>query len=210
MGVLMGFITNFVAAFTKRGGTDEQLHELLVGKKSEEFIVKVVDLAMEMGKKAKLTFPIFKTITLGVYQSVSAYREALEKAGFRIGAWASDVLNGIQVSQSQVQLDLVVLSVADLGFKEAAQPDQIYARAKELGLELCPAEVGPALRLAYPDQPQGECLRIAMELISGSCGFLGIFEVGYDINGWWLSSDYDNLAGPWFLGGRFVFVLPRK
>lgn len=46
MGALSGFITNFVAAFTKRGGTDEQLHELLVGKKSENFIKQIVDLAM--------------------------------------------------------------------------------------------------------------------------------------------------------------------
>lgn len=48
MGALLGFITNLVAAFTKRGGTDEQLHELFVGKKSEEFIAKVADLAMSM------------------------------------------------------------------------------------------------------------------------------------------------------------------
>jgi len=48
MGALLGFITNFVAAFQKRGGTDEQLHELLVGNKSEDFIGQIVDLAMKM------------------------------------------------------------------------------------------------------------------------------------------------------------------
>ncbi|HRY76966.1 MAG TPA: hypothetical protein P5524_02290 [Candidatus Paceibacterota bacterium] len=178
-----------------------------------EMLKRIADLKSGMAEKVvnlfQPEFVIFKTITLGVYQSVSAYREALEKAGFRIGAWASDVLNGIQVSQSQVQLDLVALSVADLGFKEAVQPDQIYARAKELGLELCPPEVGPALRLAYPDQPQGEWLGIAMELIFDRHDDPGVFNVGYDGDRW-LSGDYGHCAFLWLFGCRFVFVLPRK
>lgn len=48
MGVLTGFGTAFATAFKKRGGTDEDLHQLLVGSKSEDFIAKIVDLAMKM------------------------------------------------------------------------------------------------------------------------------------------------------------------
>lgn len=210
MGALLGFITNFVAAFTKRGGTDEQLHELLVGKKSDGFIAKVADLAMEMVKKEKPAFPIFKTITLGIHKSVKAYREVLTNAGFRIGDWASDILKKVQVSQSEIQLDLVILSVAELGFKEATRLDRIYARGKELGLELCPSEAGPALRLAYPDQPYGEWLRIAMEPVTGSDGGLGVFRVGCGVGGRWLDSCCGSSVGLWGPVNLWVFVLPRK
>ena len=57
-----------------------------------------------------------------------------------------------------------------LGFPNGATLKEIYAKAKDLGLELCPAEVGPLLRLNYPDQPNGEYLRIAMETINDSDG----------------------------------------
>jgi len=158
-------------------------------------------------------FPIFKTITLGVYQSVSAYREALEKAGFLIGTWASDVLNRIQVSQSQVQLDLVVLSVAELRFSKAVRYDAICAKAKDFGFELCPPEMGLALRLAYPDQPYGEWLRIAMNPIvypvyPGSVPQL--FVVGHGNDGRILLKDFGNTGTLWPLGCRFVFVRPHK
>ncbi|MDP2855953.1 MAG: hypothetical protein Q8N90_02395 [bacterium] len=210
MGVLTGFSTAFAAAFKKRGGTDEQLYELLVGKKSEDFIAKIVDRATEMVAEAKPAFPIFKTITLGVCKSIKDYREALIKANFRIGDWASDILNKIRVSQFQVQLDLVVRTVADLGFKEAARLDRIYAKAKELGLELCPPEVGPALRLAYPDQPHDEWLRIAMDPISDSGGPLRIFGVVHGDDGQWLDSGSGNPGGLWDSDDQFLFVLPRK
>jgi hypothetical protein len=60
--------------------------------------------------------------------------------------------------KSPVELDLVVLSVFKLGFSDRASLHDIYARAVAQGFELCPAEVGPALRLNYLDQPLGEFL----------------------------------------------------
>ena len=58
-----------------------------------------------------------------------------------------------------------------------------YACALELGLELCPAEVGPVLRLAYKDQPLSRWLIIAMNVITVSVGGLSVFRVEHDDRG---------------------------
>lgn len=73
-------------------------------------------------------------------------------------------------AKKQEEVDLVVVSVGELGFKDVALYKDICARAAEFGLDLCPAEVGPALRLAYDDQPLGEWLYIAMEATTDSGG----------------------------------------
>jgi len=152
---------------------------------------------------------IFKTIILGLYESGKAYRQALFNAGFCIRDCASNILDKIQVSQTRVQLDLVILSVAELGFKEARY-DAICAKAKELGLQLCPAEVGPTLRLTYSDQPYGEWLWIAMDPLPDSDGGLVAFGVAHGSDGRGLAGDDGVSAYVWGPDGRFVFVLPRK
>ena len=82
----------------------------------------------------------------------------------------------------------------------------IHNRAKELGLELCPAEVGPQLRLQYADQPRGEWLLIAMEPITDSVGDPRIFDVELGDFGRWLDGLCGDPDGFWFGSGRFVFV----
>lgn len=52
-------------------------------------------------------------------------------------------------------LKTVELSVHDLGLPEGGTITEIYRRADHLGLELCPLELGPFLRLGYIDQPEG-------------------------------------------------------
>ena len=49
----------------------------------------------------------------------------------------------------------VDLTPRDLGFPEGAVIDDIYAKAGNLGLGLCPIELGPHMRLQYTDQPEG-------------------------------------------------------
>lgn len=49
----------------------------------------------------------------------------------------------------------IEVSVADLGYPDGAIIANIFQRAGELGLCLCPLEVGPHLRLQYLDQPEG-------------------------------------------------------
>src|SRR5258708_11313374 len=80
------------------------------------------------------------------------------------------------------------------------------SRAKDLGLDLCPAEVGPALRRAYKDQPKGEWLLVAMEPITDSDGDSRIFLVEHGGNVPWLSAHYGDPDGVWRADDRFVFA----
>ena len=68
-----------------------------------------------------------------------------------IGDWADEILGrpAFPFRRAKTELDLVVITVAQLGFGEqGAALGHIHARAIAFGLELCPAEVGPILRLA--------------------------------------------------------------
>jgi len=62
--------------------------------------------------------------------------------------------------------ELALLSTADLGVESESSLADLHKRAKQVGLELCPAEVAPQLRLDYRNQPLGEALNISMEPVA--------------------------------------------
>jgi hypothetical protein len=161
-------------------------------------------------------FPIWKTVKLGTYKSPDGYRRALKQAHISIGDWSNDILDRISYAQQEVEVNLVVLSVFELGFNRSAKYKDLCVKALELGLQLCPAEVGPALRLSYKDQPGGERLRIAMKAITESHGRCdSIFEVvheeelEYDEDELWLGANCGVPDMCRRLRSRFVFVRPE-
>ncbi|UJL47108.1 helicase [Virgibacillus sp. NKC19-16] len=64
--------------------------------------------------------------------------------------------NKFTTSISKYTLKTVELAVQDLGLLDGGTITQIFSRANQLGLELCPLELAPYLRLRYLDQPEGE------------------------------------------------------
>jgi hypothetical protein len=121
--------------------------------------------------------PIWKTIELGTYRNANELRDALdsarcgsEKVSIKVSgqtppavpiyndgrapychleALANEIIGrpAFALSRTKSELDLVVLSVFELGFgKQGASIKDIYERAELLGFALCPPEVGPALR----------------------------------------------------------------
>jgi hypothetical protein len=58
-------------------------------------------------------------------------------------------------SETAYELKTVELTVRDLGFPNGATLPQIFRRANELGLDLCPLEAGPYIRLDYLEQAEG-------------------------------------------------------
>jgi hypothetical protein len=137
-------------------------------------------------------FPTWKTVDLGVYHDANAVRDAFRAAPvlIHIDNWADQVLNRIAFRQTYTRVDLVLTTVSDLGFgNNGASLKDIYQRALQLGFVLCPAEVGPILRLAYLDQPFGEYLHIAMEPIARFDGGATDFSVAKGLGGWLLIGD---------------------
>lgn len=159
------------------------------------------------------TFPTWKTIKLGTsLKNADDFRRDFTAGGFRIGNWGNDILgkHAFKVSDTEMQVDLVNVSVAELGFKDGATFKDACERAISLGLELCPNEVGPQLRRQYKDQPKGEWLRIAMKPIADSDGHLFVFYVERDDDGLWLRGGSGGPGHFLFGGSRLVFVRPRK
>lgn len=124
------------------------------------------------------------------------------------------------------EISTVRLRVADLGFPEGALTRELIGseedrdvfgnpapfsggRGKEMGLELCSSDVGPALRLEYSDQPAGECLYIAMKPIRSSDGVPRIFAVVHGSEGLALDAVSALPADEWAATDLFVFQVGR-
>jgi hypothetical protein len=157
-------------------------------------------------------FPIWKTIKLGTgLKTADDFRRAFKAGGYNISSWANNILTkpAFKASETKTKIDLIKTTVRELGFKDGATYKDICAKAKEFGLDLCPAEVGPQLRLQYLDQPMSECLVITMNPITASDGALSVFDVSRGEDCRWLSANYGYPDCTWGAGCRFVFVLRK-
>src|SRR5258708_33354365 len=99
---------------------------------------------------AAIELPIWRTMILGTSKGVDAYRDALAAEGIKIGDSADEILGrpAFAYARTQTQLELVVLSAAELGVEaDAASHADVYRRAKKMGFELCPAQIGPQCQL---------------------------------------------------------------
>ena len=123
-----------------------------------------------------------------------------------------------------MEVKTVVVCVAELGFAEGALTREIIGsdqdrdlfgnaapftggRGNRLGLELCPPDLGPNLRLEYEDQPLGERLYIAMKPINSSDGEPRIFAVANNADGLSLDAARARPDDAWAADDKFVFCL---
>lgn len=132
----------------------------------------------------------------------------LKEKKIYISDWANQILESkdFTVLKSTETADLVRLTVKDLGFPNDATTDEIYRKAQEFGLELCPAEAGPHLRLSYSGN---DWMYIAMKQITDRDGRPNVFCLGRN-NAWlWLNEHDAPPSCRWGSSHQFVF-LPRK
>jgi hypothetical protein len=121
-----------------------------------------------------------------------------------ISQWGQELLDSkdFETASEPEHADLVRLTVEDLGFPLGATTDEIYAKAAELGLELCPAEVGPQLRLAYTGN---DWMYIGMKQITDRGGYPFVFFLREDGGELELFASHARADEPWDSVVQFVF-----
>lgn len=154
--------------------------------------------------------PPFMKVKLGTCKSNKELRKVLLDAGYKIGDWGSDILNKTEVVKEPSEVEIVIFSVAELGFSKGARRSQIYEKAISLGLTLCPSEVGLQMRLQYENQPNGEWILVAMEPIADSFGYLYVFRVGRHDDGRWLDGFHGYPDFFWAPVYRWAFCRKRS
>lgn len=147
-----------------------------------------------------MKFKIFKTITVDKKPSTE---------GINISSYAQDMLTKIKWNKKQ-KIDLVRVTVKELGFDNWTTTEKLFARAKEMGLELCPPQVGLQLRVEYKDQPMDEWLYIGMEPISDRYGTPSVFRLDRVGGGLWLNRDWAYPDSRWYPEDELMFSLSKS
>lgn len=135
----------------------------------------------------------------------------LKKAKIGMSIEAKFMLNSKEFvpSANREETTLIRLTVSDLGFKTDTKIDQIYKRAQDLGLELCPADTGPNFRLQYAHQSMDESCIIAMKSIASSADNPRIFTLECHEHGLTLVDDMAEPDLEWNPDDEFAFRLRK-
>jgi hypothetical protein len=157
-------------------------------------------------------FSTWRTTTLGSHKGVDSYRDALDAAKMKIGDAADEILGrpALRYVREKTEVELTLVSVAELGVETESPLSEVYQRATQLGLALCPPEVGPQLRLDYRDQPVGESLLIAMEPMKtyhGEPTILSLMNFGRGLALVGSDGRPESMVSGYL---RFVFALPKR
>lgn len=164
-----------------------------------------------------VNFKVWKKIKIGNLEDIDFLKMGFMRNASRVCDWADYVIftmpPGFELSSTEKEISLIKVSKADLGLEENSTDSEAIEKAEKLGLELCPEEVGPQLRIQYSNQPEGERLRIAMKPISGIDRRAHVFEVVHDGTGLWLGNESTNqkesghhLYGKYYL----IFCIKEK
>jgi hypothetical protein len=125
------------------------------------------------GHALRREFPIWKTLTFDLKHDTlttidTAYFKKMRELGIKINPNLSKIIFGCGFPpQGETEIDVVLVTPRQLGFNSSEKRSRAIARARELGLELCPPLTALALRLAYTaeEQPCGEWIEVVSEPI---------------------------------------------
>ncbi len=152
-----------------------------------------------------------ETVEIGG-KTAKQLEEEMNATGIKMNSNAADMMRSPELTTlpTPQPLETVRLKVEGLGFVGKTSIAQIYAKAQELGLELCPAEVGPHLRLKNTDQSMGDWYFVGMKQITNPIGSPYIFSLGRTGEGLWLSDNWANPAVEWYPSNEFMFSLRKS
>jgi hypothetical protein len=160
---------------------------------------------------------VYRTIKLGTKRTVSDLEVAMEGTG-RI-LWRYDGtryvlhLPEFVLEPQEVEIDLVMVCAHELGLCGEPTLLDLYNKVKEFGLELCPLEVGPQLRLQDLDQNYGSVYYVATThkstFYSGVLHTLFLLR-HFDLDQLHLQKESLGPTRKIGLFTYFVFIRPRK
>lgn len=158
------------------------------------------------------------TVKLGTFSNVLSLKKELRQQGVVIDTWADDILGPAFPLSVIGEVDLVSPTVAQLGFggspTTGVRYRELCSRAVSVGLQKCPAEVGPQVMRQHSEQIKAnDTFRVAMEPILGSSGTWFGFYLQRCSRGPFLSTNYgDHYKGSYGfgLGDEIIFIKPRR
>ncbi|MFA6397469.1 MAG: hypothetical protein WDK96_01315 [Candidatus Paceibacterota bacterium] len=171
----------------------------------------------------KTNFETWKTIDV-IPQDLNVLNKTFKTNNIKIGTYGDYLLflckgndqpydchlRKTLLIETPVEIQLIKVTVADLGFRDGAIYPDICDRAEALDLDYCPYEAGPQLRLQYQDQPEGEKLHIPIKPTDGSLIFFYHYLV-YNINNILYLGGSDDCGGRIFWhGNQQIFVFCKK
>ena len=125
---------------------DKMRKEMIIEKQDEETKKALDKLRKELGLSPEKEIPTY-SIKIGGKTKDQLIREMESKnIDFSLVQHLLNSRDFTTLEESE-DIKLVGLSGADLGFSDTARGYQICQKAQELGLDLCPVEVGPHFRL---------------------------------------------------------------
>lgn len=196
------------AALKWNGGTAKM--ELVKGDPEfQEMLFKLWD--ERSAKRAELLAwqdrPVWKTVTVGTHQSKKDLQKATENEGHKFSDWAKDLFNQkkFPLSTEQKTVELFTCTVAELGFPNGGNVQDIYAKLDSFGFGVCPHETAVQLRRVYKDQPMNEWRIVITEPVADSFGCLTVLSVGRLSFGSWVRWLYAYPDNHWFADDRLVF-----
>jgi len=127
----------------------------------------------------KVDLKIWKTVKLGTCKDINMLYEALKQTGRGIGGWAEKILGApfFMMAPKEKEIDLVIVSNSSLGRPQGCLFGETIELALSVGLEKCPAEVGPQLYLQYFNKFEREFC-VGMDPIMDSYGHFAVFFLG--------------------------------
>lgn len=150
---------------------------------------------------------IWKKITIGGKKKYVFDKEIY------VSSRGKDLQEKTSLAKKKEILDLVILTPKDLGFTKYPTTTELFDEKNltKYGIELCPAEVGLALREQYTDQPNQEWLYVAMKPIIASDGSPSVWCVERCDGGeLFLRGSWANPYDAWGLDYPIVFRLRKS
>jgi len=171
-----------------------------------------------MNLKSRLPIPedrlVFREVWIGGLSQDELF-QSLKNQNIGINELGLSILNhkNFTTSPTRERLQTVEISVGDFGFSNGATTKEVYQKAKEFGLKLCPPELGPHIRLQYVDLNQlvdplkGHWQNIAVDELFDDPGLTKGFYLRRRQDGFWLRGYQASPEYLWELHDRFIYLI---